>query len=719
MLGAAQAHDVADLGAAAGERRGEPVVGAEEDAALLERGIDAAEAAIDVEGDGAERAEGARHPRAHALAQPREALGALHQRAHQRELDEAEVGLEAGHLAIGDGPRAGEGALGVALRRAQAGDEHVEQGAGSSRQRGVASSASRTARSPYISRKCSMARRPGPAGRSAGCCALPARRRSHAAASARTVSATRASAMPGPALSSLAHAADEGLRQRLGRAEVAAAHERRVAVGGGAARRGAALRHALEQKAEREVPRERRRRAREHQRAGAIEEGARALQRGGEAVVGQQGEIHVGDAAERAIGLGLEGGDVVLQPRLPRELPRRRQRQLHQERAVRDVVDLLLQRGDHRVVGAAARRQERARRQAGHLRRDLHERGEVQVEAPVHVADEARAAGHVAPERAERLAKALVGEGSRDRPRQRSRRAWERLAHVGARPGRLRVAAFGEAVTGDRPRLEEPHLARLVGPRVLHGELHVPRAGAALVEAIGEPPEHVQRLCREGRLARAPLVHGGLFHAVIADDEGQLLVGDRCGDDRPRAPREAHGVDRSGAVDDRRAEAERDVDQPLVGAPLLALEAGRRRGEEHARGLGEHHDLEDHGHAQLAHAGVAQVGERPRVERAGPHLTDRRGDGLGPARAEHRRGEAGERRLLAILGGRARSRREAPRCVRLDRAPELLHRRHEPARERQREHAIPRPRRVIGAGARAGELDERGEIVPARQAIFR
>ena len=51
VLGATEADDVANLGAPAGERGGELVEGAEEDAALLERRIDAAEAPIDVESE--------------------------------------------------------------------------------------------------------------------------------------------------------------------------------------------------------------------------------------------------------------------------------------------------------------------------------------------------------------------------------------------------------------------------------------------------------------------------------------------------------------------------------------------------------------------------------------------------------------------------------------------------------------------------------------------
>ena len=149
VLGAAQAHDVADLGAAAAEGGDELVVGAEEDAARGQRGIDAAEPAVDVERDGADHPEHAGDPGAHPLAQAGEALRARHEEA-----DEARA----------PPPRPASRAAPSRDRRARApgrapgrdrrrGARSAETSmamtcAGSSRQRGVASSASRTARSP-------------------------------------------------------------------------------------------------------------------------------------------------------------------------------------------------------------------------------------------------------------------------------------------------------------------------------------------------------------------------------------------------------------------------------------------------------------------------------------------------------------------------------------------------------------------------------------------
>ena len=85
--------------------------------------------------------------------------------------------------------------------------------------------------------------------------------------------------------------------------------------------------------------------------------------------------------------------------------------------------------------------QERARREPRHLRCDLHEGGEVEVEAALDVAHQGGAARRAAAQRGEGLVEAALGERARDRPGERRRRPGERLAHVGARPDRqLHVA---------------------------------------------------------------------------------------------------------------------------------------------------------------------------------------------------------------------------------------------------------------------------------------
>ena len=100
---------------------------AEEDAAGEERRVEAEEAAIDVERDGADHPEDARDPGAHALAEAREAVRQEHEAADDRDLGGREARLEARHLAVGDRAGLREGALGIGGRRAQRGREHREE----------------------------------------------------------------------------------------------------------------------------------------------------------------------------------------------------------------------------------------------------------------------------------------------------------------------------------------------------------------------------------------------------------------------------------------------------------------------------------------------------------------------------------------------------------------------------------------------------------------
>ncbi len=152
----------------------------------------------------------------------------------------------------------------------------------------------------------------------------------------------------------------------------------------------------------------------------------------------------------------LEGGDLALQARLPRDLAGGGEGQAREEAASRDVGDLPLQRLDDGPGGPAAGSEQRSRREERHLGGDFHEDAEVQVEAPVDVADQAGAAGDAAAERGERLVEALVGEGARDRPGQRCGRSGQRLADVGAGPYRVGGAALGVAAAGDGSHLEQP-----------------------------------------------------------------------------------------------------------------------------------------------------------------------------------------------------------------------------------------------------------------------
>ncbi len=385
----------------------------------------------------------------------------------------------------------------------------------------------------------------------------------------------------------------------------------------------------------------------EHQGAGPVEELGRAAERGGEAVVGQDGEVHVEQPVPGALDLDLEVGHLVLQASLAGQLARGGEGQPRQKAAAGDAARLALERLDDGVAGAAARREQGPRREQRHLRGDLHEGREVEVEAALHVAHQADAARDLAAQRRERLGEALVREGAGDRPGERRRRPGERLAHVGARPDRVDVPAFGEAAAGDRPHLEEPYDRRRVAGSGLDGELDVERRrlaeqlGRALFEAVGEAGDDVERGGREGGGAGARLGDDGLFDPVGADDQGAPLVGQH----RQRGAAvagEAHGVGRRRALDHGGAEAQRGVDEPLVGAPVLPFEPGGRRGEEDARRLGRDHELEDHRHPEVADAGVGQVGQRPRQVGARPHLADGVGEASGAARAEHRRGEPGQ-----------------------------------------------------------------------------
>ena len=102
---------------------------------------------------------------------------------------------------------------------------------------------------------------------------------------------------------------------------------------------------------------------------------------------------------------------------------------------------------------------------------------EVQVEAPVDVADEARVLRHAAPERGERAAEARLAERPGDGPRERRGDAGQRLADVDVAPDGLRVAALGEPAAR-AGRACTTHVRARVAR-----ELDVPRDRLELLEA--------------------------------------------------------------------------------------------------------------------------------------------------------------------------------------------------------------------------------------------
>jgi hypothetical protein len=201
---------------------------------------------------------------------------------------------------------------------------------------------------------------------------------------------------------------------------------------------------ALQEHHQRQVARQGRRRAAQHEPARVMQELASARQGRGETVVGQEAEIHLEQRAPRALGLALERRGLGLEACLLGDEPRRDQREAQQEAARRDPRDLLLERMDRRFARAAAHAEDGPRREPRHLRRDAHERAEVQVEATVDAGHELRVLRHDAAEGAERLAEAVIREVLRDRPGERRGGAGQRFADVGAGPHGVLVAAFGE-----------------------------------------------------------------------------------------------------------------------------------------------------------------------------------------------------------------------------------------------------------------------------------
>ena len=376
----------------------ELVVGAEEDAAGGERGVDAAEAPVDVERDGADHPEHARDPGAHALAQAGEALRARSTSARMSaELHRRDPRLEPRHLAVGERARPGQGPLGI-VGGARSADTSMAIDLGRilaparRRELGLAHGAV-----AVRFEELSTARREGPAGRSARRGRGPRAWRSRAAGSARITSATLASARPGLALSS-------------SRAPPTSA----CAIGSAAPQPvpGAPATGASLGSSPRADARRRPTRSSSRQRARWLASDADA-----------QASISVPVRSSRS----AAPRSVVARPssgRRPRSRSRRpcRARSISasnaatsrsrrawraswrgavkgsrsEEAAARHALDLPIERLDDRVVRAAAGGEQRPRREAGHLRGDLHEDAEVQVEAALHVAHEAGAPRHPA-----------------------------------------------------------------------------------------------------------------------------------------------------------------------------------------------------------------------------------------------------------------------------------------------------------------------------------
>ena len=172
---------------------------------------------------------------------------------------------------------------------------------------------------------------------------------------------------------------------------------------------------------------------------------------------GQDGEVERALRAPLLLGERLEGLHVVVEAQLLAEQARRRQRQARVEAALAHVLHL---RRQLVASPAAAELDERARVEERHLRGDAHELREVQIEATVDVADEARVLRDAAAERGERAAEARLAERAGDRPGERRRDAGERLADVDVAPDRLGVAALGEAAARSRGAPARPTCAR-------------------------------------------------------------------------------------------------------------------------------------------------------------------------------------------------------------------------------------------------------------------
>jgi hypothetical protein len=167
---------------------------------------------------------------------------------------------------------------------------------------------------------------------------------------------------------------------------------------------------------------------------------------------------------------------------------------------------------------STAQLDERTRVEERHLRRNPHELGQVQVEASVHVADQARAPRHPTSEGCERAPEARLAECARDGPREGRRDTRERLADVDVAPHRVSGAAFGETMAGGRTRLHNP------GGLVVAGKLHVPRDRLELLEERRDLRKLRYARAGEGRLLG--VVDGDFTDTSVANDRGVSLSRD-------------------------------------------------------------------------------------------------------------------------------------------------------------------------------------------------
>ena len=269
----------------------------------------------------------------HPLAEAREVLRPLDERADQRELHPRQARLELRHLPIRQGAGAREGPVRLARRRAHGGDQHRDH--------------VRRALSPPGRRELGLADGPIAEGLEEPIEGRP-RRAVREILHAVNLAPEEFFARGGifvddlrhageldarPRALELAHAAHEGLRDVRRSARCGAAlgpQARRVEIAR-APRRHAERGRLLERAAEPKVGRERSRRAVEHEGPGPIEQREVRLQRGRERVVGEQREVHLVKGPLRPRRLGLERHHFPLEPRLPREELDRRDRKPREE----------------------------------------------------------------------------------------------------------------------------------------------------------------------------------------------------------------------------------------------------------------------------------------------------------------------------------------------------------------------------------------------------
>lgn len=176
---------------------------------------------------------------------------------------------------------------------------------------------------------------------------------------------------------------------------------------------------------------------------------------------------------------------------------------------------------------------------------------------------------------------------------------------------------------------------------------------------------------------------------------------------------EAQDVGRGDAADHRSTEATRRVDQELDRPPRLLAGGGDRARDR------QHHDLQHHGHRRVADAALVEIRERPRQDKQRPDLAQRIGDGLGPPHPEDGGGEPGERGVLGVLAGGARSDGETPRRVGRELLPHAGELRLEPVGQ----SGLTEPRvgfaGPLDAVAGAGEPEQRAHVVARGQRLAR